>query len=241
MFIPKEPTLYGINKTIAPTVIHENPEFYQNKTPYKGVCWWDTHTFKGSPVGCPIRYTNYDHKHHFVLQGFFCSWNCALSYGMHNSNYSRQRLELPTWIRYLAKCRLGGTNKRSKPPTIENFIVRRAPHWCVLKRFGGTLTVKEFRENSCTDRDTSYLIVQPNNVRITPHGIHCIVKQRSKRARQYLDFSNSSKHFKSTQSNKKRIKRSIEHVRSNERKSGFNVDIDRNHLLRRLGIVRRTG
>lgn len=98
------------------------------------VCWWDSHEFEGVPVGCPVRHD--ENRGRFWCEGFFCSWSCVRAYaGVYVKDLVTRNM-IPLWIK-----KLSGDRSR-------NGISAPAPHWCVLARFGGNMSIEEFRENA---------------------------------------------------------------------------------------------
>ena len=101
-------------------------------------------------------------RKHFWLEGVFCSWNCSKAYC--SSLASHQRALAMSYLSYLrsqfehAKCDL------------QFWDVSCAPHWTLLKEYGGYMTIDEFRTAHC--RDTR-LLVFPSNCSIMPLGYDC--------------------------------------------------------------------
>lgn len=96
------------------------------------LCWWCCHNFDCSPKCIPTSYDSVKDK--FTVTGNFCSWNCAKAYTIyekpkHISNLSRL-------IQFVH-----GSG---------DFLVPIAPPKQLLKSFGGTMTIEEFRQNSST-------------------------------------------------------------------------------------------
>jgi len=140
-------------------------------------CFWCRNSFKWIPIGCPVKYisnqinkkyisniTNdtYDirenvsrkqlemlgNKHtnpslevneccsdHYETDGVFCSFNCCLAYirdNTHNSMYDQCEMLLMNMHHEIF-----GTIRKIIP----------APHWRLLREYGGTLSIDEFRES----------------------------------------------------------------------------------------------
>lgn len=139
-------------------------------------CYWCRHPFSTKPIGCPIRYVNslieknyvshitkdkyymkenitpsklnaltqYDdsniqitpiHQDYYLVDGIFCSFNCALSFIKEN-NHNLFYKESYSLLSYLYYSFMG---KREK--------ILPAPHWRLLKDYGGELTIEEFRKS----------------------------------------------------------------------------------------------
>jgi hypothetical protein len=126
------------------------------------VCWWDSHPFVGKFVGCPCKFHERRSKtYEFV--GCFCSWNCAIAYGMRYLSQNQSRF-LGTWIRHL-RSQIGD---KSIP---ERLVP--APHWSILKRFGGFMDIATYRSLHCMDLRLS---VWPEHMHIMHTGFDCFIE-----------------------------------------------------------------
>lgn len=130
-------------------------------------CFWCRNPFETIPIGCPIKYfspqiekvyyseihkDNYTILHniqekkqtdikktesYYETDGIFCSFNCCISFIQDNPKnplYSfSQSLLSKVYLDIFGK-------------VPENIVP--APHWRMLKSYGGSLTIQEFRENS---------------------------------------------------------------------------------------------
>jgi hypothetical protein len=119
-------------------------------------CWWCTYVLDKqlNPIYLPHKYVN----KRFYVSGFFCSFNCVLSYSYSlKDSYVTQRANMI----YLMYNQIIGS---------DNFIVP-APPKEVLIDFGGFMTINEFRENS---------LVYNKNIRILQppmRSIHLIIEE----------------------------------------------------------------
>lgn len=144
-----------------------------NEYSFEKNCFWCRHSIKTTPIGCPIKYVNsiveksyvsnltnekyYMNEHithkkisenilnldenknlleknYYLVDGFFCSFNCVAAFiqdnkktPLYNESYS------------LLKCLyydLMNTQIKKLQP---------APHWRLLKIYGGHMTIEEFR------------------------------------------------------------------------------------------------
>ena len=111
-------------------------------------CMWCTHSFKGRPVGLPIKKENGK----FVMFGNFCSCGCAAAY-----NFDNTKTQFELWERYSFLNYIYG--KGNKP-------VKIAPPRLSLKKFGGRLSIEEFRAKS--EEDEEFEIVLPPMRSIIP-------------------------------------------------------------------------
>ncbi len=51
-------------------------------------CWWDCHTFSGTPIGLPVRYDAKTDR--FEGYGCFCSLECAAAYAQDSAQFRKQ-------------------------------------------------------------------------------------------------------------------------------------------------------
>ena len=145
-------------------------------TPY--VCWVDCHTFDTTPVGIPHMLIGND----FHCYGNFCSYNCAMRYlcpededdiTMLNSTTDyfvnddlsdkKQLLEL--------LCHIETATPFFQP-------IKKAPRRLVLKIFGGTQTIEEYRANFQTH--TNYHIFRSPMVPISYQMEECADKNEGR-------------------------------------------------------------
>lgn len=96
-------------------------------------CFYCCHEIQGKSLKLPQSYD--DVKDEFVLFGHFCSFECMKTYNLElNDSFIYKRF---TFIGMLAE-------KVMKSKSQINF----APNKFMLKRFGGPLTIEEFRKNA---------------------------------------------------------------------------------------------
>jgi hypothetical protein len=152
---------------------HLFDDFYENKSWLKETdiaCWWCCHNFNTVPLGLPIKYENKK----FTVKGIFCSFACISSY---NKNESTNKYNNVPLIHFLYKKLTGilvdcgkdlfAKSLVEKLPLdmfngdiqlrdiyIEGLMELRtaalepAPPRCALKKFGGELSIEEFRAST---------------------------------------------------------------------------------------------
>jgi hypothetical protein len=128
-------------------------------------CWWCKHQFDTPPWGCPIRLkssiknvnylsaiskTNYSlvEKHElnnnnecvYITDGMFCSINCCLSW----ANDKKQDVDYTNSLFLLSKM-YRQVSRKKITDTVN--LPTAAPDWKLLERFGGYLTIHQFRED----------------------------------------------------------------------------------------------
>ena len=95
-------------------------------------CWWCTLQIDGEEVGLPYKYEST--KRRFHTMGHFCSWECAKAYNLDERRNGWGDIQNNIT---LFRSRLYGKVTR----------LRCAPHRFTLKKFGGTLSEEEFKNN----------------------------------------------------------------------------------------------
>lgn len=107
-------------------------------------CWWCTYNFDNLPSFIPERYS--DNK--FYVFGCFCSFGCATAYNISLNDYKvPDRNSLIKKLYYTIK----GVNDE----------IPVAPPREVLEKFGGPLTVEEYRKNSRSINKEYKLLLPP--------------------------------------------------------------------------------
>lgn len=95
-------------------------------------CWWCCHGFDNYPVSVPIKL--YPQNYLFKCKGIFCGFSCALAYCT-NKGHDIYLLKL------LHKKILNLKFSDIKP-------IKKAPIKEILQRFGGPVSIEEFRSSS---------------------------------------------------------------------------------------------
>jgi hypothetical protein len=118
-----------IQQQFDESVIHDIISKIHQQTEYPSgtACFWCCHTFSWKPTVIPTHYDVYTNQYN--AEGHFCSPECALSNIYTDSTLtSSQR-----WLR------------QSLLNSMYNKEVMRAPDKRVLRLFGGTLSIEQFR------------------------------------------------------------------------------------------------
>lgn len=105
-------------------------EVYPCKTDV--ACWWCCHPFTTHPIGIPMRYDK--ELDVFKVVGCFCSFNCAYAH----SRKEKYKI-LPADFRFMY-VKMKGTVVAS-----EEFTLQPAPERFLLKKFGGFMSIEEYR------------------------------------------------------------------------------------------------
>ena len=122
------------------------------------LCWWCCHSFNTIPIPAV---TNYDYKRNrYQVKGIFCSWNCAASY---TTDLGKSIFPL---------------YKLKKEWTQDNSTIKKAPHKTVLKAFGGPMTIEEFRNPVCKNRE---MYISTNKIEYTDTTVIETYTEKKKR------------------------------------------------------------
>ncbi len=138
-------------------------DFYENNILplYTNIsCWWCSHAFLTRPLGCPLKFygeheckwvadymqnymkhnnLNFENLDFFETEGIFCSFSCILSYILDKGMHSKYKNS----ISYLYLLRQKIYNSSTDMGEI-----KKSPPWKMLKKFGGSLNIKEFRNST---------------------------------------------------------------------------------------------
>ena len=117
-------------------------------------CWWCSHQFDDVPVSLPHKYNNGK----FSVYGVFCSYNCACAYNFADEDSHNDKI----WERYSLLNLL-----YKKVHDCKVIKIKMAAPRQTLKKFGGPLSIEEFRRYNKTNEKT-YKLVLPPLVSIIP-------------------------------------------------------------------------
>tara|TARA_A100001015_G_C14807542_1_gene639509 strand:- start:272 stop:883 length:612 start_codon:yes stop_codon:yes gene_type:complete len=112
------------------------------------VCWWDEHTFTNNRWGIPTKYVN----NKFHVYGCFCSPNCAAAYLFNNYKDTDD-----IWNKYSL------LNFMYNSVYNSNISIRLAPSKLLLKKYGGNLSITDYRK-SFNNKYNNYYINIPNQI-----------------------------------------------------------------------------
>jgi len=112
-------------------------------------CLWCTYSFENSPVGLPIKKDG----DRFVMFGNFCSTGCSAAY-----NFDKNDSQFEIWERFTLLNYIYGNGNNS---------IKISPPRLALKKFGGKLTIDEFRKIQ-NNKDIDYEVVLPPMRSIIP-------------------------------------------------------------------------
>jgi len=120
-------------------------------------CWWCRYSFTTCPIGLPIEYCPHESSSRkkiarevaltkanlslerndfFVTDGLFCSFPCCKAYYNDCRDEIKYRESLTLLLLLYSKL----TNHNT-------ITIPEAPHWKLLKAYGGHLTIDEFRQS----------------------------------------------------------------------------------------------
>ena len=117
-------------------------------------CWWCCHTFETKPIGIPCKQDSTG----FHVIGCFCSFNCAYSF-LKQPDYSllRSFTKMPNGMDLL---HMYNSLTGEKNITMDNFFLPAPPKY-VLQKFGGSLTIEDYRRNFAYNCSTINIISTP--------------------------------------------------------------------------------
>ena len=130
---PKSLICHDFKKTNNPVVfLRSYTSVYSSETP----CMYDHHEFTGKSFCVPKKWCP---ESGFTVWGKFCSLECCRAYIDNPSNSQRDR-EM-TYLATMGRKLYGRTTE-----------IKKAPSILLLKRYGGPLTIDEFREEFSSNR-----------------------------------------------------------------------------------------
>lgn len=145
--------------------IQKSRDFYEKPCPKGLVCHWCVHEIHPrTPIPFPYKYN--ERRKTFRVDRQFCSWNCCLGFSQHWGGLNK--IDRSMWIRLLSKYMHG--HLLSKP-------IRVAPKREVLKMFGGSVDIEEFREGSVG----TIILEEPPICTIIPEEHTILTKLKYKR------------------------------------------------------------
>ncbi|AHC54868.1 putative zinc finger DNA-binding protein [Tunisvirus fontaine2] len=122
-------------------------------------CFWCREKFDNSPIGLPLRFVKHresgilaermnehlklynlptDHgNEHFETEGIFCSFGCCKAYMLDEMPKKPEWYRKSPGLLTILYLKLEGKLSKIEP----------APSWKVLKKWGGKLSIEEFRAN----------------------------------------------------------------------------------------------
>lgn len=118
------------------------------------LCWHCCHTWSGPTIPFPMRHD--ERRNKFTVVGQFCSWECVKAYNRDQYAGIRNSLNSVNIRHYYKK--VTGDSRR--------FV--SAPPRALLKAFGGTLTIDEFRRSR--DPNLSYSFAPGRFVHVVPQS-----------------------------------------------------------------------
>uniref|UniRef100_A0A6C0B3Z6 MYM-type domain-containing protein n=1 Tax=viral metagenome TaxID=1070528 RepID=A0A6C0B3Z6_9ZZZZ len=112
-------------------------------------CWWCTYQFDSTPCALPVYYSDDTYN----VKGVFCSPECAAAYNFNTSGITN------IWEKYSLLNLLYGK--------MYDKYISIAPPRNTLKKFGGNLTITQFRQHN-VNNDIHFKIISPPLKSIIP-------------------------------------------------------------------------
>lgn len=192
-------------------------------------CWWCSHKFLTYPIPMPFYF---DEKNGiFKVKGYFCSFNCCLS-------YIDKRTTKYEYYKPLLKLMYG---RMLGIKHYNSIVIKKAPPQETLNIFGGHLTIEEYRQSFDT-LDTcninSYPVIYVS-MQIEEHKIIAIDSDHRNKIKQQRDSSSNIKHNSNNENNiqtfntyiKKRTNKNIE-----KNISINNINSNKSNLITSMGL-----
>lgn len=111
---------------------NDNNKFKKNENHSNVACFWCCHDFVNNPWGVPQRYNLENDT--FICFGNFCSPNCTISYINEKYGYNTNKWEYISLLNFMYY----------KAFNTDDIIIPAPERYC-LQKFGGRLTIEEFR------------------------------------------------------------------------------------------------
>jgi len=109
-------------------------------------CWWCRHCFSTGPVGIPFKRLKVENEWVFHCFGNYCSFECAASDAKYGKHSGRLQMYAGTLLVLMRK-QLLGTSLQTP--------LDSAPHWSVLRDYGGAWSIQKFRRG-CTTHTAAF-------------------------------------------------------------------------------------
>ena len=175
---PYESNSYFMND--AENIVNEKKEvnlcLYNNNN---SCCFWCCNSIDQTLYGMPVNYDSINDT--YLMYGSFCSLQCANAYNFSINCGSDKVWEINSWIQMLGK-RYGYTN-----------YIRPSPSRYLLKMFGGSLNIEEFRKCHNNNEKTYILNIPPMislNTNIEILNTSYLTKITDIKERSKIDFKN---------------------------------------------------
>lgn len=182
--------LFEKDKEVYVSMIENIPLENENK-----LCFWCSESFTSFPIFCPVKYkpdvivelcnskvtnenyiiSQYLSKHKcitkdenqvvishdkYYVDGMFCSFNCCLAYIQDNDHNPFYKMSKFLLFKMYNQLFVTDANKKITP----------APHWRMLQKYGGHLSIEEFRATFSSKNFTRENFPLLENIKIKPIG-----------------------------------------------------------------------
>jgi hypothetical protein len=139
-------------------------------------CWWCRHSIPSNfhTIGLPVKYKKEDCV--FETEGYFCSFNCILSYNNEMCVNNIRYRDTGSLIYILYKKIFG------EFPI--NMSIKPALSWKLLKTYGGTLSINEFRNAFQVIDEMAINYIKSKQVNIVQNNIAFIEEVSNQKINQ---------------------------------------------------------
>ena len=106
-------------------------------------CWWCKYNYTTPTVELTEHYYN----NMFYTSGYYCSYNCAMAYNIDINDENVSKRNSLLYLHY-------------KKTYNNNILLYPSPSWKILKDFGGSVDIKEYRDNLIANK-INYMYIKP--------------------------------------------------------------------------------
>jgi hypothetical protein len=162
-------------------------------------CWWCCHQFDTMPIGLPQKKI----KSKFLVTGCFCSFNCALAYNSDLADFKVS--ERASLLKLLFR--------KLYPDMDDHF--HPSPRKEVLKKFGGSIDVEDYRKNLHISQK-EVRILMPPVISLAPQIEEIRLKKKP------LSFGQKKRKEKFIPLDMKDVERAINNIKKREKPKARN-------------------
>jgi hypothetical protein len=143
-------------------------------------CWWCRHSIPANlfPIGLPIKYKKGldNEESQFETEGYFCSFNCILAYNNEMCINNIRYRETGSLIYILYK------KIFDKFP--QNMSIKPALSWKLLKAYGGSLSINEFRNAFQIIDELAINYIKSKQINIVQNNVAYIEETSNQKSNQ---------------------------------------------------------
>ena len=161
-------------------------------------CWWDGHQFDNMPIGLPHKMV----QNKLLVTGCFCSFECAMAYNLCQRDFKVS--ERTSLLKLLFR--------KLYPDQDDN--IKYSPRK-VLQKFGGNLTIEEYRDN-LRKPQKEVRVLMPPIISFAPQIEEIHLKKKK------FGFKGRKKKEKFIPLDMKEVERAISNIKKKEKPKAIN-------------------